>query len=263
MKEEQKLIKILQKYKFDMPVPEDVRSDSFRARKDILVNIFKTKKKYSFFVFLVLKLYFLLKHLGISFSVAASSIIVGTLLVITTSATAIGSYIAVKHIVDTGKPGAEIQQENDELDNSSKSAGTKLPENEKTVVQSEKPPVTETPKKDVTLEPAFYSIGITNFDYEEDTGPLAKKVTRTMHRELVRLKGNSTVTYVSSKNKNKIRNYLVGSVIKYGEIYRVTARLVSKKTSQVILYQTESANSEAELDAACKRLSLKVANKIK
>lgn len=263
--EQKKLVSVLQKYKFDMPVPEDVRSKSFQARKNILTNILKTKKKYSIFVLLVLKFYFLLKHLGISLSVATTAIVVGTLVTITTSATAIGSYIAVKHIVRSGEPRVELHQEKPEPDNPSRSAQKELPEKLKTdtVVRVEKPPIRKTPREEVTSKPAFYSIGITSFEYEDDTGPLAKKVTRTLHRELVRLKGKNSVAYVSSKNKNKIKNYLLGSVIKYGKLYRVTARVVNKKTSQVILYQTETANSEADLDAACKRLSEKVAGKMK
>ena len=84
--------KIVRKFKFEQPVPDDVRKHMHAMKKDILAGILKKAGNYSMYYGILLMIFFRAKKMGISISIAQCAVAFWTAIVIVAAGLSAGTY---------------------------------------------------------------------------------------------------------------------------------------------------------------------------
>ncbi|MFW5862392.1 MAG: hypothetical protein ACOCWZ_09075 [Spirochaetota bacterium] len=233
------LQQILNRYRLNHPVSESGRQRMFFARQKALVMIMKNKGKYGIFFAVVLKVFYLSRRFGIPLSVAKSAMVATTALLVATGGIATTTYYTVKFIQH-------------EL---------------KTTVPDELPAFTrdvnnEPPVKKTSHAPARYDIAVGTFQSSSTGSNLAAALEDNLRVQLSKMMGKEKVIMLSklSPDEKKLPRYLLlGSIIPMGENVRVSARLVERSTSKIVLYVSQTIDGEKNIHEVSKAISVKVA----
>jgi hypothetical protein len=238
MNEREILRRLLEKFRFTAPLPDDVRRGVPARRKSGLVSILRMKKKYGMFIAPVIWFFFLARRLGMSITVAKCTVIVWSIIILMTGAATTGAVYAVKRFVSAesapeapavpGKGGA---------------------------VQADARAVSASPGAEE--QPA--SLGVVPFEFVGAEAGLAEKVTRKIGGSLIGSRGARKVVYVGGPaGSRKAKTLLLGTVVKLGDGYRITARVVDTASSRILVFASEKISSVEEIEGACVKISGKV-----
>ena len=241
---------LLKKFRFEEPVPSDVRDILRVARKETLFEIFRRYRKRSIYVVMVMNVFFSVRRFGISISVAKSMIVVTVGTVISAALISFGSYYMINRFLEESPRADET-------------VSAVAPLSNVTMVRSDKR--AERKETDIRSDPNVrYSLGVIPFQSAKEYRAAGKIVNSTIFRELLLKKGKGKVVFVTGPSVRKQSDNLVmGSVIQIGGSYRISARLVEAKSSRILSYVTESAGNENDIGPACKRIAGKIAPLIK
>jgi hypothetical protein len=233
-----KLKKILEKYKLDQPLSRKTKKDIIHKRKKSLIAILKKKNKYSTLVLLSVTLLFWFKRFGISISLTKSSIVIITGAIIATSAITTVTTYTIKNYFIEEKKEKEIPK--------------KKHKQEK--VEKEKPVKTTKPDK----KEQKYVISMIPFEYDKQIADIGKKISSTLYKNINSRKDKAV--YYGKGNKKNITSRLriVGSVIKLGEGYFVTAKIIDIKDAKVKYHVSENAKSVDDIPSVCEKLARKL-----
>jgi TolB-like protein len=242
-----KLQEVLKFYRFHEPVPDKARGHMLRARKETLIRILKEKGKYSLLILLALNLFYLLKKFGISITLAKSVVIAAVVSVFTAGSVTVTAYYVIAHKV-FDKPAIEEPEE-------------KMNIKEKGEVDEQVPAKTGTGEKSVAVRPSVPRplINIMPFTHDSSLKGISDSITKNISSSIKSIKGNWAVTTsLSLASGKKAGKVLFGSVARLGDKYIITARLVDRKSSRVLQFFKETAESRDELQDAGKRITSRI-----
>lgn len=230
--------RLFEKFRFAEPMPDDVRRGMPNRKKAGLVSILRMKKKYGIFTAPVIWLFFLARRMGITLSMAMSSLVVWSFIILIIGSTTIGLVYTVKYFLQRDPVAeTEVAPGNDVLKADGKNA---FP----AASHGEGPPV---------------SLGVVPFEFVGVDPVLADQVTRKIGGRIIVSRGARKVVYVGSTGgATKAKSLLLGAVVRVGGGYRITARVVDSSSTRIIAFASENISSVEELDDACGRISAKV-----
>ncbi len=240
------LREILDKFKVSGPLPEEIKPRMLKAKKAVLINILKEHKHYSFWIFLIISVYFYTRWLGIGISLAKSSAIVIISALTTAAVISAGSYYAITQI-SFDKPESRIE------------------EIEKSVPEKEElsEPVKKESAKKTNIISIDYKLDIIPFTHDTRAKKAAKILARNIKINLIKIKGKSAARILYGPLKNaRAAKLLSGSIVMVDDIYMVSAKITNPKTSQVLMFINEETRSEAELNKIAKKIARTVAAKL-
>jgi len=216
------LIRVLEKYKFTAPVPPEVRREIMKRKRKILVNILKRYGAYTPFVGASLTVFLFMRNVGFSLTLIQSA---GILVVATALAAATvtgGVYYTVTRVL-------------------SRPTAVELPsppaENGSTTI-SDRP---SAPRDGLQLSPPTYYIAPVDVS-EGVTQEASEKVKAAIFSEITRAKGPGSVTYAPSTPA--VRG-VAFTMEKAGDAYTLTARLVDRDTGRILHIFTETATRDS------------------
>ncbi len=223
--------RVMEKYRFQEPVPLNIQGDSFLNRRKLLIKILKASGKYSVVYGLSLRLYFGFRRFGLKISAGNCLAVTYALSAIIVSALAAG-------IIYTSLPDASTDQKRNDTIPVERNENI-IPENRKAPDGNVKP-----------FTPAVLSIS--EFTAENVDPETAAKVTDTVADELRSVLGRDAV---SSGGKLKTGRIVMGSVGKIGSLYLLTARLVDVESGKIIFTTSERVSGSAGIPYASRKVA--------
>ncbi len=239
--------KVLENLSFVEPASPELQKHIRKIKRRQFKKILKKTAAYSVTFICISYIYFTLKKLGISVTIAKSAAIFAVSSSVAAVSVAGGSYYAVKKIV-----APEVEQEIEKIIER-EAAG---PEKKKDINKREK----IDPKKNAdTVDIIKKRIAVQNFDVENANNIIAQKVTNKILEELAQIRGADYVVGYSKGKTDKISGMtLIGSVEFLNNLYTITAKVIDIKTLKVIYYASEISESEEGLNSACEKISKKI-----
>ncbi|HPA70655.1 MAG TPA: FlgO family outer membrane protein [Spirochaetota bacterium] len=239
MTEKDTMRRLMEKFRFAAQLPAGVRKGIPAGKKSGLVAILRARDRYGVFVAPVIGLFFLARRMGISLSMAKCTLIIWGMVVMAASTAASGVVYAVKHYRE------------------SPTAASALPG---MAVRKDAAPPAE--KKSDSLVPAMEpapGLGVVPFEFIGVDADLAETVTKKIGEGLIGARGARKVAYIGrSCSSGMAKRLLLGTVVKLGDGYRITARVVDASSSRIISFASEKIASIDEIEGACGRISQKV-----
>jgi hypothetical protein len=246
MNEKISLESLLSEYKFTEPLPPEVRKGMLKSRKKTIVHILKKHRQYGLMTFLILSLFFFARKTGITLTLMKATVAAWTAAILTTVAVTGAAVYTVHRIIEKNKP----------------------PETE--LHQASEPVTVQTGGKDGTPQAAsapviIYHVGIIPFDSSGVDTSVARTITAALKAELSsRLPGKKIAVFPSNDTEDHIiKNMLMGSVIRFGEGYRFTARIIDPVSSKILFYKSVEIHSENDIPEACRNFSGEIAEKLR
>ncbi|MCP4137978.1 MAG: hypothetical protein GY754_43850 [bacterium] len=247
MKKPDVLQQVLEEYKLDAPLPGDVRKEMISSSAPVLKAVLKKHGKYGILVSMAVSVFFGIKRLGISLSLAKSSVVVSVAAAATAVTVVAGTTTGVVKIIIHEK--ASIEQ------------GV-IPE--ETIIQpktpEEKPepgPAVIKPSKKFENSIAIQSIELNS---PGEDAAVAGRVRNKIKRELVRLRGRANILSSAASGSNMV---LFGSIDKVDETYMLSVTVSNKTTGKVVYATLEKSKTIDGLNRACGKIAREISSGIK
>lgn len=234
--------RLMQKAKLVKPESQENQKHILISKKRQFKKILKRAGNYSLIIAFASYLFFFFKKIGVGISFMKSITLATTVTIMLAVSVISGTYYTVKYVI---MPALEEQVE-------------KIPQkvNEiKEELTKEKAEITK--KKETTIEKT--QVVIKQFIAEDLDAKITKQIMNKISSGVV--KNNNKIEFVSIKNKNA-KLILIGSVDLLEESYTIYSKIIDKKTSKVLFYESETAKTKQDIDSACNRLAQKIAKKI-
>jgi hypothetical protein len=239
------LIKLYEKYKLSDKLPLDAKKAMLDSKKRTFIKILKREGKYSLFMFFVVSIFFWVKRVGITLSIAKSAIVVITAFITFAVVISTSSFYAYNHFKQPIKQIEQIKEE-------------RLTDKGDTKLEQK----VSTPKKEKS-EIINYQINVVPFEFEAIDSKVAQSITQKIVRELQKQKGKNAANIIDrAKKKITTDKLLLGSIVKIDETILITVKIMDTRSSKVLLYINEEAKSDLQVNAVCKRIAVKVAKKL-
>lgn len=233
----------MERFRFVEPVPPEVQRHIRRVKRREFLKILRRAGAYSTLFAIVSSVFFTLKKLGVSITIAKAAMLIGVSALLLFGGAASSVYYAVRALT---APDSEIRVQSEE-------SGQSVASSQALVSNATAPTAATDPPE--LVERRFGVQGFTAANVDPAT---AARVSGMVASELAKLKGGERVIRGASKDR-KAGMLVLGSVEELGGAYDVTARVVSVKDGRILFYSSETAGSAAELDGAAVRLSRKIA----
>jgi len=231
--------RLMEKFRFAEPLPVEVRKTISARKKSGLVAILRARNRYGVFIAPAIWLFFLARRTGISLSMAKCTLIIWGIVVMAASTAATGVVYAVKHYRDSPAAAAAL-------------SGV-------AIRQDAAPPAEKKIDSPVPVVEPAPGLGVVPFEFIGVDADFAETVTKKIGEGLIGSCGARKVAYVGrSCSAGMSKRLLLGSVVKLGDGYRITARVVDAATSRILLFASEKISSADEIDSACGRMLLRV-----
>lgn len=243
MKNRDILKDVLKKFKLDRSLPVEVQKEMLEAKKNTFILILKRFGKYSFFMMMVVWLFYKVKKYGLVLSLAKSAYMIVVSIAMLVALISVGSYAAVKYISFPDMPQIKELQKEIKTDNKHKTG-----KQYKKKIKKQAPVIS-------------YKLGILPFSHYQQH-QLSVKAANIIRNNLMLLKGKNAAALVYNANKNNTPKVLVGSIVELAGSYKITVKVVDSKNSAVLLYVSEQMQSKQDLNNICKIIASKIAKKI-
>ncbi len=235
---------LLDKLKLSRPVPEKTQKYAIKSGDRNLKQILKKTGYYSAFFGMILALYRWMRFVGINATLLKGKILLSVITAgVVSSAVVLSPKIAERHIGYNQAP--EISEQKGEAN---------LPGNR----ALEKKPAPGSIGTDNPIGSA--QIGIQAFSGDEEAGRI---ITSKMAANISESFGAGNVAFIARDKKVKLDRLLMGSVRTFGDTKYITARIINVKDSSVEHVFSEEYHTDSEMKNACRRISEKIAEKLK
>lgn len=236
------LDKILKKYKYSEPIPEEVQKKFLNGKKRSLNKVLKKLNKHSFFYSMVIVLFFLFRKFGLKLSIFQTTVVTGSVASIIVGSAGAGTYVGAKKAVEYYKSieqKTEIPQKTDQT----------IELNDEKQVVIKKSPV----KKEINTG----QIEIGKFVSTNVDNQLVKKIKLTLASKL-------TDFYLKKKGNKKVEKTteLLGSVEKINNIYILSIRGIQKSTGKIVYVVSETANNNNQALIKTEKIAKNIASKL-
>ena len=250
MNKKNKIDQLFEKYKMKEPLPPEVRSRMNKSKKKALINILSQGKR-NYPIIITVTVLLFLKKFGLNLTLLKSAILAGASAVIITG-TAVVSTAAVYYKIFN--PADLIKPEIDVSADKNSSSGISISSDDKSSADK----TFTAPKVQVPFE-----VGIMYFYSDAKSSALSSKIMSGVTQSLIRLKNPDFAGFVSdAKSSNKAKKILTGSVLKIDNIYKITLKLVDFKTTQILVYITETVEKEEDAAKASESIARKILEKM-
>lgn len=248
MKENRDILKeVLKKYRFEEPLTAQSRKRIVINRKRSLKKILKIKGFTSIFVAAAVTIYMNIKKIGLTISLTKCLIAVYSLAAAVIIALSTGGVILVKNVILEQDQAGSFNEHNLEADNNIEKEDMNLPGS----------------ANNSRIDALKFKLVVLPFTFDEKTSDANDIVQNTIFAELERLKGSNKIKRILSSDEDvNVSNALMGSVTMLDNKYRVTVRLLNRKSSRILSMESETAKNREGLERACKELARKIAEKI-
>jgi len=214
--------KMIEKFRFEMPVTPEVRKYISESKQRNLKQILKGEKKYGFFTGMSLAFFFVARKAGLTISFINAAVITATVTVITTAAIIAGSVSAVNYIIE-----------------------------KKRIEKIIPPPAIEIPEEKPVIT-GIKPVSIYKFSGNSENSSISEKTTSIIFNKLLSERGENNVFLSSISNKQGFA--VTGSVEKNDTGYIITMKIIDPARGLIINMETVEISSENELQDACARL---------
>lgn len=231
---------ITDSYKFNITVTAERKKIIMNSKKRVLISILKENKKYTLAVMGTIMFYFWIKKLGLGITISKAAVVAAGAAAIAVAGVRVAGAVAVKHAVETK---------------------TVLEEKVSTVIGNTLP-VENTPEKKVSAAVPKAQCAILLTASDDSLKLLTARLANAINAQLQAGKG-SHFSKVGLSSSDDTPYSLSGSMLKLGEKYIVTVRLVDSSSSKVLANMKETINSPDEISAAAKKIGNEVALRIK
>jgi len=228
------LQKVLEKYGFTAPLPPEVRKDIYKRKRKILVDILKKYGRYNPFIAGALAVFFFMKAVGFSLTLAQSAgvlILAGAIAAATVTS---GVYYTVTRVLN-------------------RPMSVELPSPPAGEIKNEQKTSTAAPREAIRLAPPAYYIA--SPETSELITPIVRdKVKAALFSVITRAKGPGSAGYAPGAPAPL---GIALNIEKTGQSFTITARLIDRATSRILHIYTETG-PENSLES----MSRKIANDI-
>lgn len=239
MKEQDPVKKIMEKYKYDVDLPDDVRKTMLKSKKKVLVKIFKKKGYFSIFLFFVLSLFFRLKTIGITITMAKSFVIVLIMSASIFTAVTVSSAYGIKVLIDNYYIEKKQKIQSDKLKNT---------------LQPDNIPV----KEKIVARKVHYKMVINPFEISNNN-QMSKVFTSQVANEIKKIKGKqSVVVSKSAPEKFEAIMLMNGSITKISEAYNVSIRIIDINTEEILYYKSVKVKNSKEISIISRKIAEQV-----
>ncbi len=223
-----------------MALPDEVKREIIRSKKEVLVNILKQAGKYSVSLAVIINIALLLKKIGIGVSAAKIGVAVHTIAILAATTTVVGTGTVIYRTV------------------ASKSAV-------KTVITApaipdakiETPPVVDKP-----AAPAVRQLGIAPFTGKPElSGEIAG--VRDGIFKAIGGKASPGIVVLSSGDDANARLILSGSVSLINGTYYVRVRLIEAESSRIVAAVNRTAATREELEKVSESIADEIRPQLK
>lgn len=233
--------KLLDSYKLIKPIPTEVIKKSNKTKQKRFKKIFKQTKGYSFLFSLIAFMFLTLRKAGFSVTVVQSAFVLALTGALITGSVVTGAYFTVD-LIFSDKEHIQIEKKNVEKNSLINKKIKKKKVNSAMVIKNR--------------------IAVAPFTAENVSKELSIKVSDTIAEQLALIKGKKRIiNYRFGRQQSE--KMVLGSVMQLGTSYMINAKVVTIKDSKIIYYASETIQSKEMVNAACKRISKKIAAKIK
>jgi hypothetical protein len=220
--------RLFDKYRVSNPLPADIQRRAMRMKRKNLAGVMKKLGIYSPVYGMILAFYFLLKKIGIGFSVMQSAVLFFAASAIAVSSVAAGGYVLVKA---TMVKTPSIQEEREK-----KSGAVTEP-----AAKSGEAPAGN------SLTAYRYRLQFYGLDNNGAEKKVVAQVSDIMRNEIVRLKGRDQIAVTMAPDGADL--VLTGSIERLDRQYLLSIRLTERRTRRIIFAASEeSATAEGLRD---------------
>jgi len=247
---------VLDRFKLREPVPADIRGYIAARKREAAADVLRHYGQYGTAYGAVMAVFYGFRRLGFRPSMKQTKAFLSGCIAIALI-TAITIFVILLYdtkldyrpkIIDSEKGGAQ---------------GLIVPERDDDVPHAKKKDDTAAPEKTEPVSVVRYRLGVETFSGDALEAGESRRVTDMIAGELIRLKGPEKVVLLRGRERRKLANQaLLGSVEKLGSAYIITAKIVDVQSGRVTASFDESADSVADLDAACRRVAARAAGKV-
>ena len=227
---------LLDKYRLDQPIPQNIQGKMISRKKDIYQKTLKSMGTVSFFSSIMISLYFALKKIGISITLAKMIIITTAL-----ASAATGSYITINHII---KNKEQIINNN-------------ITKEKSIFIQKNKS------GNNITGNRSHYPISAYKFT---STSIKNKKtlteITSSLISKLRINKGKNYVNLFNHKNKFTSDYNVFGTMEQVENKVILTVKIVDTKTSSMVYITQEETESKEEISIISNEISNNIIKKL-
>jgi hypothetical protein len=214
---------VLSKYKLDHALPDSVRREIIRSKKDILINILKSAGKYTFFTAVIINILLFAKKLGFGVSAVKLNIAIKTIIVVTTSTAAITTGTAVyNHSIK--KITADVLVSNSKETEKAASADIRILE-----------------------EIPSYAFEIMPFTCPAELSQESKDLSKDIYDTIIRNYGRKSAVIFEKDKTYRSKYILSGTFSKLGENYYVSVKLVNAADSRIISITNKTASNTDDM----------------
>lgn len=235
------LKQIVDKYELSEPIPQAVRLAMNKSRKKNLIKILKQEEPGALFISASVGLFLLVKKIGVPLSLAKCAAAVMTAAAIGAGAVFATSAYTVKIIIEKKSDKAPVIEKIQEIKK------------------------TDTARRSVLS----YSFAVSRIAMDGVSNDKTVTLTNEMIRELRKQNGEFAAIGTGGLDKYHVSEKIVNvSVIRLNEslreaseknfMYRVSAKVVNSRNSQLLLHVSENAESEENISDSLKRLVKKI-----
>lgn len=236
------LRKILWKYKLQRPLPPELKKRILRYRKDTLSAILKRRTPRFFIMMAAAAVFLWAKRMGITLSFLKSAAVAGAVSVAAAGVAVTGAVYTVKKLSSPAPARIEVPApENKEEIKSGAEDSTRL------IPMVRDPSVVKT------------RIAVLPFEFMSDDGAAAREARARITDGLLHARKGVELVSAESPGNSLL---IMGIVIREGDEYVVSVRLVQRADSQIVLLATERARGRDGLQSACRAIVDRIAGKL-
>ncbi len=235
--------KLLSKFRFDTPVPDEVRKFIMQNKSGLLIKTIKAAGDYNIYYGFVLRTFLAARKIGLSLTVGQSAAAVWAVSIVLAVTSAGAIYLAAATQAEETVPAQAVVTSETATETAEPAT---VPE-----VKAEK-------KKKADMETVKYRIGVNALETENVDEKTSRAMTKRIFDTLVSMKGAKHVEMTGPGQKKSVNYMLMGNISRMGSRHTVTAKLVNVKDGKVIALVSENAASENELKKACARAARKI-----
>ncbi len=243
MNNEELLNSVIKKYELADPLPAEVRAFMEKSRREGLVNILRQDAPRAIMVTAAVSFFLWIKKFGVTVSIVKSAVAV-------TAAAAIGAgAVTAAGVYGTVKVTRYLSSDN---------SGVKTIE----VTGTETSALQD--NTDLTLPRVlYYDLAVSPVEMDSDVPGVLQEYTHVVIDELRKVNGEHSAISIDLLDSNHKSDRVLGlSIIKLDDNpaseYRVSAKIINSRNSQVIKHISRTVRSESEIPGSLRSLAVKV-----
>jgi hypothetical protein len=244
MNEIEVIDKLLSQYDMSMSLPDEVKKEIIRSKKEVLVNILKSAGKYTVSVAVILNIALLLKKAGIGISASKIGFTLHALTALTAATAVAGT-------------GSVIYKSYAEKTSDKITVSAPVEQSEEKVIENNTAdPVNRN-------EILIHKIGIVTFAGNPEIADETSLINKTIMETISGKTGPGTIIASSDNDTTRTQLILRGSVSKINGIYYIRIKLIEGESSRIVAALDRTATTKEEIISASESIAAEICGAIR